>query len=90
MAIALKSQQITNLIDRLRYVFPSQMQALHDAKTCFEAAYTAYEEALRTGDKRKAEALRIVFQESQAAMEQPAVTLGLAIAVYLETEKSAV
>ena len=87
MAIALKSQQITTLVDRLRYVFPGQMQALQDAKECFEATYTAYEETLRSGDAQKAETLRTILQESQRALEQPACTLGLAIAVYLETEK---
>lgn len=90
MAIALKSQQITNLIDRLRYVFPKQMQALQDTKECFEATYTAYEEALRCGDVQKAERLRTVLQESQTALEQAAYTFGLAIATYLETEKGVV
>lgn len=88
MAIALKSQQITNLVERLRFLFPKQMQALQDAKARFEATYAAYEEAVQAGDGQKAESLRVALQQSQAAMEQPACTLGLAIAAFLSTEQA--
>ena len=87
MTAKVQSRQIATMLEKLRQLFPRHMQALREAKAHFETTYAAYEDAVQAGDGQKAEILSRALQQSQAAMEQPACTMGLAIACFLTSEE---